>query len=164
MAENNLEMQFKKLGTVYRILMDAARPEKGANQSELDGAPRRPMAYLGQAFSLAMKLHVITPAMDKRISKLLNDVNVDDIASIKQDQVPMELQGAFLIGYDCGSPYLSKIARYRSDAGLTQTKLAEKIGKSQNDISRWERGDVKPGIDNLKLLADALECKIEDLI
>lgn len=58
----------------------------------------------------------------------------------------------------------SPIARIRMERGMTQGQLAEKIGKRQKDVSRWESGDVKPGMQTLLLLAKALECSLDDLV
>ena len=58
----------------------------------------------------------------------------------------------------------NKITIKRMDAGLTQTQLANAIGVGQKDISRWETGVRNPKTDNLKKIADVLNCKIDDLI
>lgn len=34
----------------------------------------------------------------------------------------------------------------RKRLGLTQTQVAERIGATQDQVSRWERGDVVPGL------------------
>lgn len=47
-----------------------------------------------------------------------------------------------------------KIARIKK--GLTQQELADKIGGSVNDISRYETGRMKPSLDKLVLIADEL--------
>ena len=58
----------------------------------------------------------------------------------------------------------STLARMRHERGLTQGKLAAMVGCYVKDISRWETGVVKPGIDSLVKLAAALGCSIEDLL
>lgn len=58
----------------------------------------------------------------------------------------------------------NKIKTARQRAGLTQQELAEKIGLSQKHISRWELEKFNPKINNLKKIADALQCDITDLI
>ena len=58
----------------------------------------------------------------------------------------------------------SKIYEWRRIRAMTQTELAEKIGVSQNEVSRWEIGKFKPKTDKLLLIADALECDVKDLI
>jgi len=59
---------------------------------------------------------------------------------------------------------VSRIARMRAERGLSQMALAAKIGKRQKDISRWERGEIRPNALNLLLLARALDCSIDDLV
>ena len=58
----------------------------------------------------------------------------------------------------------SPIARQRLASGMTQGQLAEKIGCSQKDVSRWEHGARTPRAETLAKLADALGCRMEDLI
>ena len=47
---------------------------------------------------------------------------------------------------------------------MTQSELAQKIGVSQKDISRWENGVVNPSVNSLKQLAIALDCKVDDIV
>lgn len=58
----------------------------------------------------------------------------------------------------------STLARMRHERGLTQGKLAEMVGCRTKDISRWETGVVRPGIESLVKLAAALGCSIEALL
>jgi transcriptional regulator with XRE-family HTH domain len=46
------------------------------------------------------------------------------------------------------------VRRYRLRHGLTQTRLASVVGVSQRTISRWERGQDKPSLDQQKYLRD----------
>jgi transcriptional regulator with XRE-family HTH domain len=52
---------------------------------------------------------------------------------------------------------LLKEARLR--AGLTQAELARRVQRSQSQIARWERGDVKPSLETLRELIRA--CGLE---
>ena len=56
-----------------------------------------------------------------------------------------------------------KLKQTRIAAGLTQKQLAEIIGGTQVDISRWEAGR-EPGALTLKKLAEALGCRMEDIV
>lgn len=58
----------------------------------------------------------------------------------------------------------SPITAARMAAGLTQGQLAEAIGCTQKDVSRWERGVYSPRIDVLVKMAGVLGCSLEDLI
>lgn len=57
----------------------------------------------------------------------------------------------------------SPIARARLASGLTQNQLAEKVGCTQKDISRYENAHHTPGVQVLLKIAHALNCSIEDL-
>lgn len=52
----------------------------------------------------------------------------------------------------------------RKKNNLTQIELAEKINYSDNAISRWERGEVTPGIEVLQHLANFYLLTVEDII
>ena len=47
-----------------------------------------------------------------------------------------------------------KIKHYRKQAGLSQEKMAEKIGVSRQAITKWENGTGTPDIANLMAIAD----------
>ncbi len=57
-----------------------------------------------------------------------------------------------------------KLRAARKAAGMTQAELAEKVGQQQRDISRWENGLVEPGVLIVKAMAQALGCKMDDLV
>ena len=42
------------------------------------------------------------------------------------------------------------IRKYRAQAGMSQTALAEKIGVTQQQIEKWENGKRRPKLDALK--------------
>ena len=52
---------------------------------------------------------------------------------------------------------LLREARVR--AGLTQAELGRRVKRSQSQIARWERGDVKPSLETLRELIRA--CGLE---
>lgn len=58
----------------------------------------------------------------------------------------------------------AKMKAVRIARGLSQAQLAEKVGCAQKDISRWESGAHEPSIANLKKLAAALACKVDEII
>ena len=51
---------------------------------------------------------------------------------------------------------------YRTDAGLTQSELAEKINYTDKSISKWERGLGIPDVLVLKQLANLYGIKVDD--
>ncbi len=57
-----------------------------------------------------------------------------------------------------------QIARLRTDKGLTQTELGERVGVSFQAVSKWERGETLPDVSVLPDLADVLETTIDTLL
>ena len=53
------------------------------------------------------------------------------------------------------------LAELRIKKGITQDKLAKKIGTGQAAISRVENGRDDPSIDLIQRIADALGLKVE---
>lgn len=53
----------------------------------------------------------------------------------------------------------NNIRAARSEAGLTQAQLGARLGTGETNVSRWERGKVMPGLDNLVALAAELGCE-----
>ena len=58
----------------------------------------------------------------------------------------------------------SKLARARIARGLTQAQLADMVGCTRVDVSRWERGTHRVGAQRLAQMARALGCRIEDIL
>lgn len=52
---------------------------------------------------------------------------------------------------------------YRKRSGLTQAKLAEKIGVATETISRLERGAAMPSLSRMESLCNALGVELHDL-
>ena len=57
----------------------------------------------------------------------------------------------------------NKIAELRKSFGLSQRKLAEKIGTSQANLSRWEQGLNEPSIMECWRLAEHFGVSIDYL-
>lgn len=55
------------------------------------------------------------------------------------------------------------IARARKEKGWTQAELGERLGVSNQAVSKWEAGTTSPDILLLPLLADVFDCSIDDL-
>ncbi|WP_028509781.1 helix-turn-helix domain-containing protein [Ruminococcus sp. NK3A76] len=56
------------------------------------------------------------------------------------------------------------IKRFRSELGLTQKELAERINVSDKAVSKWERGNGCPDISLLSALADVFGTDIQVLL
>lgn len=56
------------------------------------------------------------------------------------------------------------IYKLRTEADLSQTQLAEKLGVSDKAVSKWENGKAKPQVDMLKKLAIVLGVQVEEIL
>jgi transcriptional regulator with XRE-family HTH domain len=55
---------------------------------------------------------------------------------------------------------ISQSIRYRIEQGLTQKQLAQKMGKQQPAIGRFESGRVWPSLRFLQELAEAMDARL----
>ncbi len=56
------------------------------------------------------------------------------------------------------------IARYRNKKGLSQEKIAERIGVSRQAVTKWESNISRPSSDNLFKLAEIFGISVDDLL
>ncbi len=56
------------------------------------------------------------------------------------------------------------IKEARKAAGLTQVQLAERMGITQKDISRWESNVRSPGAMSLKLLYETIGVSADKIL
>ena len=52
----------------------------------------------------------------------------------------------------------------RLDAGLTQQQLADKLGKPQSFVAKYEGGERRLDVIELSNICDALDVKIEKIV
>lgn len=64
------------------------------------------------------------------------------------------------INYQVGQ----NIAKRRKDSGITQAKIAEKLGLEIETISRMENGRISLSLDRLEQFAIILNCNPADLL
>ena len=57
-----------------------------------------------------------------------------------------------------------QIKHYRKQAGLSQEKMADKIGVSRQAITKWENGTGTPDIANLMAIADLFQISVDELL
>lgn len=61
--------------------------------------------------------------------------------------------------------FLAKQLKFhRKQAGLSQTRLAEKLNISRQSVSKWENGRGYPDIDNLIFLSQLYDTSLDDLL
>ena len=58
---------------------------------------------------------------------------------------------------------MNGIKRLRVEKSMSQEELAMKLKVSQQAITKWETGEANPRADKLPLLAQVLECSIDEL-
>jgi transcriptional regulator with XRE-family HTH domain len=58
----------------------------------------------------------------------------------------------------------ARIARYRQEAGLSQEKLAEKVGIRPETVSRLERGHTLPSIETIAEIGKVLGAELHELL
>lgn len=60
--------------------------------------------------------------------------------------------------------FATALRELRLRRGLTQATLAERLGTSEQYLSRLEAGKVAPGVDQVARLAEALGATVHDLL
>jgi len=58
----------------------------------------------------------------------------------------------------------ARIRAARQHANLTQLQLGERIGRDHRTIHRWEYAQRVPNLEDLLLIADALNVPLTDLV
>lgn len=59
----------------------------------------------------------------------------------------------------------ANIKRMMINDGLSVGDLQKILGfNTKNAIYKWRRGETMPSIDNLVILADVLNCKLDDIV
>ena len=60
--------------------------------------------------------------------------------------------------------FASNLKYLREKQGLSQNKLAEKVGVNQTTIARWETKEINPSIDNVEQIANVLNVSLPELL
>lgn len=58
----------------------------------------------------------------------------------------------------------SNLIKLRTNAGITQAELGEKLNYSDKTISKWERADALPDVLVLKQISELFHVSIDDLL
>lgn len=58
---------------------------------------------------------------------------------------------------------IKELKDLRRAKGVTQADLAQMVGVTQSLVAQWERGAVMPSAAKLPLLAEVLNCIIDEL-
>jgi len=57
-----------------------------------------------------------------------------------------------------------KITKIRKEKKLSQSDIAQAVGVSRDAISKYERGDIVPSVENAKKMADVLGISLDYLV
>lgn len=57
-----------------------------------------------------------------------------------------------------------QLKKYRTERGMTQEELAEKLFVSRQAISKWEKGEANPDLENVVKLAEIFEVSLDELV
>lgn len=60
--------------------------------------------------------------------------------------------------------FASNLIKLRTQAGITQAELGEKLHYSDKSVSKWERGESVPDVFVLKCIADVFDVTLDYLI
>lgn len=148
------------LGKVYG-LAEKALPNVFGNAEKMGQMSDSPLHEISEVMRLLIANHALTDDLDKDFALLLDEVPEDFPEHPGDSEKSM-----WWLGYWKTKPreYDNGLEAMRKKAKLTQAQLAEKIGVDQRSISRWELGTVQPGANFLSKIAEALRCKVDDLI
>lgn len=58
---------------------------------------------------------------------------------------------------------MERLKILRKIAGITQSELANRVNRSLITVFRWEKGERNPDLEEIKLLAGALNCPVSAL-
>ncbi len=58
----------------------------------------------------------------------------------------------------------SILYKLRTEKGLSQDELAQKVFVTRQAVSRWENGETTPGVETLKLLSKFFDVSINTLL
>lgn len=164
-----LHPQVVNMGRIYRVLWDVSRNYSKSLKSA-DMACVRPWLEMPKANIVAFSRGLGTKhrRMLSAITTLYNTLDIDDQSMLQSlDTLPLELQNSFMMGYFLGLrgvAFPSHITYYRNLLGETQKQLAEAIGATQAEISRWENGEVNPRTETLEAMAEHFGCSVDDLL
>ena len=62
------------------------------------------------------------------------------------------------------TPLARRLADRTSALGITRAELARRLDQKPGNVSRWLTGRVRPTVDSLRALADALETTVDALL
>lgn len=96
-----------RLGQLYHFLCKACGEGVGnvpVNMADLENATRWPLRAISLKITRAHQLHKMSESLDRMCANVLADVTLEEMeASFKLKAIPIDQQGAFMIGYQTAS-------------------------------------------------------------
>lgn len=163
MFKYNAEQMYL-MGQVHHWLIETRNPGGDNPYPSADIFPLKHIIML-----LPHANHAKLPKqVEAALAKLMGDVAVDDMPDIVANKYPspLELRMNWYNGYRDFKKLteITRLEQLRKAKNYTQAQLAKQIGVTQKDISRWENGLFSPNAQNLKKLAEALNCSVDEII
>lgn len=149
-------------GWVYGKIDMALYTKTGKGVPGITDPASRPLTASTMAIQAGTREGVMG-GLDPQIAAAYAEITYLDDAQPEPAQ-PLEVQGSWQIGYyhaRAGKPLAPPadsldIEGRRRAKKLSQAQLAQLVGVTQAQISRWEKGQAQPTEDNKRKLLEAL--------
>ena len=157
------------MGILYNQLTTAVYGEDGPKANSFQSATMYPFLEITKLILRAHTEHRITPELDRLIALTYSTITEDDMQNEFSKLLPVELQGAFALGYYHGQAENYSdikpigLKAMRSRANLTAQQVADKLGVSLRQYQRIESGESKPTVQAAQTLASLFQCSVNDL-
>lgn len=157
------------LGILYNKLATTVYGEDGPKANNFQNATMYPLMEVAQLILRAHTEHRMTPELDRLIAQTYSTITEDDMQNEFAKLLPIELQGAFALGYYHGQAEKYSdikplgLKAMRSRANLTAQQVADKLGVSLRQYQRIESGENKASIQAAQTLASLFQCSVNDL-
>ena len=155
-----MDNKYFKLGEAYGI-MARALPQVIGTPAKVSSANIRPVVGLATGMHLLLTNRAMTPAIDRAIRDVLNDVDVDSLGT---SVVTLEDQGYWINGFYSGSSKKplndgEYMAQARSAKELSQEDVATALGVTKSAVSQWESSARSIPKDKKALIEELLDIR-----
>ena len=157
------------LGILYNKLATTVYGEDGPKANNFQNATMYPLMEVAQLILRAHTEHRMAPELDRLIAQTYSTITEDNMQNEFAKLLPIELQGAFALGYYHGQAEKYSdikplgLKAMRSRANLTAQQVADKLGVSLRQYQRIESGENKASIRTAQALASLFQCSVNDL-
>ena len=156
-------MTFREAYVYGWIYEKIERAIGGVSNAQITQAPMRPLSSFAEIHAKAMTLRVVDDNLAEVIGDALDKITFVDPTDESEKVAPLEMQGTWQLGYyhsragrELSPPDEYDLAAKRRAKKLSQAQLAEMVGVSQAQVSKWEKGQANPTDENLQKLMEAL--------